>query len=142
MGVRISLLLGALLLAAPSLAATRNCTTALVTGGICRASTNKLVSYDLPTSAASELADAVSAIGGCLEVTATTCSTTCTASLIAGGACTAGQLNTTVTITKATFSDATVRQMIVSLVRQYREDQAVSPARATARATTDPDISN
>jgi len=132
----------ALLLAGPAFAATRNCSAGLVSLGVCRVNTNRLLSYDLPSAAATELVDAVAAIQGCAAVTATTCSTPCTTALVSGGACSLGEQGTVVTISKVSFADATIRLTLLSLVRQYREDQAVTPARATARSTADPDISN
>ncbi len=140
---KIALTLAALVLASlPASGATRACSAGLVTAGVCRVSTNRLISYDLPAAAASELLDAIAAQHGCATITATTCSTTCTQQLANAGVCAVGEVGTTVTVTKAAFADATIRGLFLTYIRQLREEQAVAPARATARATPDADISN
>lgn len=56
---RLIIVLLALLIAAPALASNRNCTSALVTGGLCRDVGNWLIYYDAPTAALADLRDAI-----------------------------------------------------------------------------------
>ena len=136
---RIATLLALLLLALgalPSGAATRVCTAGLVTAGVCRVATNRLISYDLPVAAATELVDAIADAHGYETPTP------CTQRLVSAGVCSPPQLGTQVPITKAQFADVVIRQLLLAEVRRYRDQQAVAPALATSRATVDPDISN
>jgi len=129
-------------------AATRNCTSGLVTQGVCRVNTNVVISYDAPPATATTLATAVAFQNGCETVTPATnpatCSTLCTQALVSASVCSAAQRDAraTITLTVSSFADAMIRWMLVSIVRQYNEDQAIAPVRTTARAAADPDIGN
>jgi hypothetical protein len=135
---RMMALLLALIGLAPgtAVAGTRACTSQLVTAGLCRVTTNRLMSWDAPPAIATELADAIAAQEGW------SASMTCSSAFVSAGICSAGQVGTAVAVTKAQFADYVLRREIQQRIRRYREQSAFTSALVTAGAATEPDISN
>jgi hypothetical protein len=125
-------------------AGTRNCTSGMVTLGICRATSD--VAYCLPISTldpdgagaqqspSSLVADAFASTYNWQTPTA------CVQEMVTAGICNAGQLGTLVPITKAQFGDLQVRAFVMRTVRQYLRNQQVLAAQAAADQASDPDI--
>lgn len=139
----------ALILVLASVAAfagTRSCTTSMVTLNICRSTSD--VAYCLaigtvdpdgagPQQAPSALvADAFASLGNWQSPAP------CTAEMVTAGICSAGQIGTSVAITKAQFADLQVRGYVMGIVRRYLKQQQVVAAQAAADAAADPDMGN
>lgn len=131
---RLALLLLCLALPASASAGTVNCNSTMVSGGLCRSTGNKLVGYDMPAAVASDLADALASLKGYASPT------TCTSQLVTAGVCTSGQIGSMVPITKAQFADFMLRRILISIIREYKDQQAADAARATTQAAADPDV--
>lgn len=124
------------LVAAPSAAAVRTCNNALVTQGVCRVSTNRLLSYDLPPAASSEMATAI------CEVKGYDATILCDAESVADGECSAGELGQTVSndLSCPQWADVWVRKQLRDIRRQWRHQQEGAAARATVEAEPPLDI--
>jgi hypothetical protein len=129
-----------------SWAGTRNCNAALVTAGLCRSTAD--VIYVLPISTADPDGAGPQVSPSALVVAAFTTlygyssPLTCTSDMVGAGLCSSGQIATQVTVTQAQFVDFQIRLMLLQVVRQYRLQQGIAAAQATAAATSDPDIGN
>lgn len=135
-----------MMMAAPTLAGTRSCTSGMVTLNICRTTTD--VAYCLPFGtvdpdgsgplvAPSQLVlDAFATTGNYQSPAA------CTGEMVTAGICTSGQLGTQVAITKVQFTDLQIRAYVLSVVRRYRVQQAVAAAQTSVEAVADPDVGN
>jgi hypothetical protein len=131
------LALALVLVAAPALAGTRTCTTALVTAGICRSTTDVLYTLSISAAAAPQVQAAIVGLYG-YQTPAP-----CTPDFVAVGVCSSGQLGTSVAITKAQFVDVTIRSWLLrSVVIRWNLQVAQDAATATALAAADPDIGN
>jgi hypothetical protein len=125
-------------------AATRACSGALVTAGLCRSTSDALYSLPFstvdPDGAGPQQAPSVLITAAFVNLFGYQTPTSCTAALVAAGVCTSGQVGQMVPITQSQFVDSQIRAYVLSVVRRYRVVQAVSSAQATAEATADPDL--
>ena len=122
---------------APASAGTRPCTTALVTAGICRSTTDILYTLSISSAAAPQVQAAISGLYGYQTPTP------CTTDMVAVGVCTVGQLGAPVAITRAQFVDVTIRSWLLrSVVIRWNLQVAQDAATASALAAADPDIGN
>jgi len=131
------LLVGILVLSTPVTAGTRACTTALVTAGICRSTSDILYTLSISAAAAPQVQAAISGLYGYQTPTP------CTTDMVAVGVCTVGQLGAPVAITRAQFVDVTIRSWLLrSVVIRWNLQLAQDAATASALAAADPDIGN
>jgi hypothetical protein len=131
------LILISLAVAAPLAAGTRACTTALVTAGICRSTSDVLYSLSISAVAAPQVQAAIVGLYGYQSPAP------CTPDFVAVGICTAGQLGSSVAVTKGQFVDATIRSWLLrSVVIRWNLQVAQDAATASALAAADPDIGN
>lgn len=141
--VGIALLL-AVVFAAPATSGTRSCTSSMVSLNICRSTAD--VAYCLAIGTVDPDA------GGPLLPPSTTLAdafatiynwqtpSPCTADMVAAGICNAGQIGTSVPITKAQFADLQVRNYVKEVMRRYLRQKAIEAAAVSAEAQADPDI--
>lgn len=125
-------------------AGTRSCTTAMVNLNICRSTAD--VAYCLsigtvdPDGAGPLLppstlvAEAFAALNNYQSPTA------CTAGMVSANICTAPQLGTQVSISKAQFADLQVRAFVLDTIKRHLKQLAISAAGASADAAADPDL--
>lgn len=143
-----TILTGFLIFLVPSfvLAGTRSCTSSMVTLNICRSTAD--VAYCLAIGTAdpdgsgpllppsTTIADAFAALYNYQSPAV------CTQDMVAAGICTAPQIGTLVSITKAQFADLQVRSFVRDTVRRYLKQQALAATAASSDAQADPDIGN
>lgn len=132
--------------APPVIAGTRSCTASMVSLNICRATTD--VAYCLPIStidpdnggpklAPTQLVqDAFASLHGWASPTS------CIQEMVDIGVCSAGQLGTSVGITKAQFADMIVRRFVLAQIKQYRQQQEVAASLSIVAAEAAPNIGN
>lgn len=128
------------------MAGTRSCTTSMVTLNICRSTSD--VAYCLAIGTvdpdaggpllppSTTIADAFAALYNYQSPSV------CTQDMVAAGVCTAPQIGTSVTVTKAQFADMQVRLFIKGVILRYRKQQSIDAASVAADAQPDPDIGN
>jgi len=143
--IQVSLLAAILfIVSAASFAGTRPCTTALVTAGICRATSDVVYTLSisttdpdgagpLPTPSAL-IQDAFTSVLNYMTPV------NCTADMVGTGICTSLQLGQSVSITKPQFVDLQVRSYVLAIVRRYRVQLNVAAAQVSAESTPDPDL--
>jgi hypothetical protein len=135
-------------LAVPTAADVRNCTGPMVTGGLCQAPTDALLSYSIPAGAQADFMDAYAAAANyqaevpCgaerlvddsgIVVQAGPGQSTCAAE-------TAGELVANPQ-TRAAAVDRYIRAELVRVVRDHRRRQAEAAAADTTAAEPDPEI--
>ena len=142
---KIAITLPALiLLASPALAGTKACTAAMVTAGICRATSDVAVCVSVSTVDPDTTGPLLAPSALVLDAftffdnyqTPAPCSLEMVGSLI----CTSGQIGALVPITRVQFTDMKVRQFVLGTVRRYLKQQQVAAAQVSADAAADPDI--
>lgn len=132
------------LFAVPAFAGTRACNAAMVTAGICRATSDVAVCVAVstidPDTTGPLLAPSVLVLDAFTTLGNYQSPTPCSAEMVGSNICTAGQIGTLVLITRAQFVDMQVRQFVLSTVRRYLKQQQVAAAQVSADAASDPDI--
>lgn len=127
-----------------SIAGTRSCTSSMVSLNICRSTSD--VAYCLAIGTVDPDA------GGPLLPPSTTIAdafatlynyqspSPCTQDMVSAGICTAPQIGTLVSVTKAQFADLQVRSFVLGVMKRYWKQKNIEAAAASADATSDPDI--
>lgn len=139
---RLTLFLLAALVAAPSFAGSMQCTTAMVTAGICRATTERVIFLSVAQAHIPNVVDALADEAGW------TATVPCTQAMVDLSQCTAEQLGEPVTnpVTKAVAADRQFRARLVNLVRSYLAESVHASAeqvRADGLAAIEvPDLGN
>ena len=119
---RLFLLLIVALFAVPSFAGHADCTSVLVTEGVCRDATNHVFYFDAPNVTFAELRDAIATQQGWASLMI------CTDDLVRAGICSVGELETEVAVAKDDFAEGWVKRILREVVISQRKGDDVQTA--------------
>lgn len=142
----LGLLLLAFVATMPARAITRGCTSAMVSLGLCRTTSDAVmciaVSTVDPDNGGPRLAPSVIALDAIAGIYDYRTPTSCTQEMVNASICSAGQLGTSVAVTKAQFADMIHRRWVLEQIKQYRRLQERTAADVTVETEPAPDVGN
>lgn len=135
-----------LLAAGPASAISRGCTSAMVTLGLCRTTSDAVmclaVSTVDPDNGGPKLAPSLLASTAISDNNGWTANMTCTQEMVSVAICNSGQLGLPVPVTRVQFSDMMVRRWVLNQIAVYRSRQEHAAAQVTVDIETPPDVGN
>ena len=119
---RLLMALAVLMVAAPAVAGHANCTTGMVTEGVCRDAANHVMYFDAPAVAFAELRDAIATQQGWSSTME------CSEDLVRMGLCSVGELGTDVAVAKDDFGEGWIKRILREVVIVQRRNDAKQAA--------------